>query len=94
LINRQRSGLAGSAVTGWHEGPYCGAVATQVIVLNGGSSAGKSGIAAMAGAGTRIMGMAAAQADVVHQSVVYDLQVDTTHTEAWECAQAIAARVH
>ena len=37
--------------------------------------------------------MAAAQADVVHQGVVYDLQVDTTHTEAWECAQAIAARV-
>jgi chloramphenicol 3-O phosphotransferase len=189
-------------VTGWHAGPYCGAVATQVIVLNGGSSAGKSGIArclqtvlpdpwlalgtdtlieampgpsrtsaagigfasdgtviigpefrmleaawisgiaAMAGAGARIivdevflggaatqqrwktalgplpvlwvgvrceravaagreiargnriMGMAAAQADVVHQGVVYDLQVDTTHTEAWECARAIAARVH
>jgi chloramphenicol 3-O-phosphotransferase len=25
--------------------------------------------------------------------VVYDLQVDTTHTEALECAQAIAARL-
>jgi chloramphenicol 3-O phosphotransferase len=202
LINGQRSGLAASAVTGWHAGPYCGAVATQVIVLNGGSSAGKSGIArclqtvlpdpwlalgtdtlieampgssrtsaagiefasdgaviigpefrmleaawisgiaAMAHAGARIIvdevflggaasqqrwktalgplpvlwvgvrcetavaagreiargnritGMAAAQADVVHQGVVYDLQVNTTHTEAWECAQAIAARVH
>jgi chloramphenicol 3-O phosphotransferase len=189
-------------VTGGTRGPYCGAVATQVIVLNGGSSAGKSGIArclqtvlpdpwlalgtdtlvqampgssptsaagiefasdgavivgpefrlleaawisgiaAMAGAGARIIvdevflggaasqqrwktalgplpvlwvgvrcesavaagreiargdriiGMAAAQADAVHQGVVYDLQVDTTHTEAWECAQAIAARVH
>jgi chloramphenicol 3-O phosphotransferase len=44
--------------------------------------------------GDRIIGMAAAQADAVHQGVVYDLQVDTTHTEAWECAQAIAARVH
>lgn len=53
-----------------------------------------SGIAAMAGAGARIIGMAAAQADVVHQGVVYDLQVDTTHTEAWECARAIAAHVH
>jgi chloramphenicol 3-O phosphotransferase len=202
LISRRRPGLAASAVTGWHAGPYCGAVATQVIVLNGGSSAGKSGIArclqtvlpdpwlalgtdtlieampgssrtsaagigfasdgtaiigpefrmleaawisgiaAMAGAGARIivdevflggaasqqrwktalgplpvlgvgvrceravaagreiargnriMGMAAAQADVIHQGVVYDLQVDTTHTEAWECARAIAARVH
>ena len=38
--------------------------------------------------------MAAAQADVVHQGVVYDLQVDTTHAEAWECARAIAAHVH
>jgi len=28
-----------------HVCPYCGAVATQVIVLNGGSSSGKSGIA-------------------------------------------------
>ena len=38
-------------------------------------------------------GMAASQADVVHQGVVYDLQVDTTHTEALECARAIAARL-
>ncbi|MFI5083477.1 MAG: hypothetical protein ACHQCE_20585 [Streptosporangiales bacterium] len=43
-------------------------MATQVIVLNGGSSSGKSGIARC-------------------------LQVDTTHTEALECAQAIAARL-
>lgn len=43
--------------------------------------------------GDRIVGMAASQADVVHQGVVYDPQVDTTHTEAWACAQAIAARV-
>jgi chloramphenicol 3-O phosphotransferase len=41
--------------------------------------------------GDRITGMAASQAEVVHQGVTYDLQVDTTHTEALECAQAIAA---
>ena len=38
-------------------------------------------------------GMAASQADVVHQGVVYDLQVDTTRAGALECARAIAARV-
>ena len=38
-------------------------------------------------------GMAASQADVVHQGVVYDLQVDTARTGALECARAIAARV-
>ena len=43
--------------------------------------------------GDRVIGMAASQAEVVHQGVVYDLQVDTTHTEALECARAIAARV-
>ena len=43
--------------------------------------------------GDRITGMAASQAEVVHQGVTYDLQVDTTHTEALECAQAIAARL-
>lgn len=43
--------------------------------------------------GNRVIGMAASQAEVVHHGVVYDLQVDTTHTEALECAQAIAARV-
>jgi chloramphenicol 3-O phosphotransferase len=41
--------------------------------------------------GDRIIGMAASQAELVHRDVVYDLQVDTTHTEALECAQAIAA---
>jgi chloramphenicol 3-O phosphotransferase len=44
--------------------------------------------------GDRIAGMAASQADLVHQNVHYDLQVDTTHTEALDCAKAIAARVH
>jgi chloramphenicol 3-O phosphotransferase len=43
--------------------------------------------------GDRIQGMAAAQADVVHEGVFYDVEVDTTHTEALVCAQAIAARV-
>jgi chloramphenicol 3-O phosphotransferase len=41
--------------------------------------------------GDRVIGMAAAQAELVHQGVLYDLQVDTTHTEALACAQVIAA---
>ena len=43
--------------------------------------------------GDRVTGMAASQAEVVHQGVAYDLQVDTTHTEALDCARAIAASV-
>jgi chloramphenicol 3-O phosphotransferase len=43
--------------------------------------------------GDRVTGMAAAQAEVAHQGVVYDLEVDTSHTEALDCARAIAARV-
>jgi len=43
--------------------------------------------------GDRIAGMAAAQAELVHRGIVYDLQVDTNHTEALDCAQAIAARL-
>jgi len=43
--------------------------------------------------GDRVVGMARSQADVVHQGVHYDLEVDTTHTESMECARAIAARV-
>lgn len=43
--------------------------------------------------GDRAPGMAAAQAQRVHQGVVYDLEVDTTHTESLACAHAIAARV-
>ena len=42
--------------------------------------------------GDRVAGMASSQAEMVHEGVVYDLQVDTTHTEALECARAIAAR--
>jgi len=44
--------------------------------------------------GDRIAGMAASQAELVHRGIVYDLQVDTTHSEALDCAQAIAARLH
>ena len=37
--------------------------------------------------------MAAAQADLVHQGVRYDLEVDTTRAESIECARIIAAQV-
>jgi chloramphenicol 3-O phosphotransferase len=43
--------------------------------------------------GDRITGMAASQAELVHQGVRDDLQVDTTRIEALDCARAIAARV-
>jgi chloramphenicol 3-O phosphotransferase len=140
------------------EALYRGAVTTRLIILNGGSSSGKSGIirclqavlpepwlafgcdslveampasmqasregivvaadgavsvgadfraleaawmdgiAAMARAGARVIidrtpGMAASQAELVHEGVRYDLEVDTTHTESLACARAIAARV-
>lgn len=43
--------------------------------------------------GDRVVGMAAAQAELVHRGVVYDLEVDTTRTEAMACARTIAAQV-
>ena len=43
--------------------------------------------------GDRVAGMAASQAEAVHHGVLYDMEVDTTHTESMECARAIAARV-
>jgi chloramphenicol 3-O phosphotransferase len=43
--------------------------------------------------GDRVGGMAASQAEVVHQGVIYDLEVDTSHSESLDCARAIAARV-
>ncbi|UKD59659.1 MULTISPECIES: chloramphenicol phosphotransferase CPT [Amycolatopsis] len=43
--------------------------------------------------GDRVVGMAAAQAEVVHRGMVYDLEVDTTRTESLECARTIAAHV-
>ena len=39
----------------------------------------------------RITGMALAQAEVVHRGVTYDISVDTTRTDALECARIIAA---
>jgi len=43
--------------------------------------------------GDRVIGMAASQAELVHRGVVYDVEVDTTRTEALDCARIIAARV-
>ena len=43
--------------------------------------------------GDRVPGMAASQANVVHEGVSYDLEVDTTHAESLACARTIAARV-
>jgi chloramphenicol 3-O phosphotransferase len=43
--------------------------------------------------GDRVVGMAAAQAEAVHEGVGYDIEVDTSRTEALDCARAIAARV-
>ena len=43
--------------------------------------------------GDRVQGMAASQADAVHQGVSYDLEVDTTHAESLACARAIAAHL-
>ncbi|MFF1685154.1 MULTISPECIES: chloramphenicol phosphotransferase CPT [unclassified Streptomyces] len=43
--------------------------------------------------GDRAQGMAVSQAETVHRGVVYDLEVDTTHTESSQCARAIAAQV-
>jgi chloramphenicol 3-O phosphotransferase len=43
--------------------------------------------------GDRVTGMAASQAELVHEGVIYDLEVDTTRAEALECARAIAARL-
>jgi len=43
--------------------------------------------------GDRVTGMAASQAETVHQGVVYDIEVDTSHTEPMGCARAIASRV-
>jgi chloramphenicol 3-O phosphotransferase len=41
----------------------------------------------------RVQGMAESQAQVVHQGVVYDLEVDTTQTESLVCARTIAAQL-
>ena len=43
--------------------------------------------------GDRVRGMAASQAEMAHKSVVYDIEVDTSHAESLDCARVIAARV-
>jgi chloramphenicol 3-O phosphotransferase len=43
--------------------------------------------------GNRAAGMAASQAETVHYGVVYDIEIDTSHTESLDCARVIAARV-
>lgn len=43
--------------------------------------------------GDRVQGMAAQQAELVHRGVIYDFEVDTTHTDAMTCADAIAGRL-
>jgi chloramphenicol 3-O phosphotransferase len=41
--------------------------------------------------GDRVVGMARSQADVVHDGMTYDVDVDTSRAEALSCARAIAA---
>ncbi len=43
--------------------------------------------------GDRSLGMAASQAEVVHEGVVDDVEVDTTDAESLDCARRIAALV-
>jgi chloramphenicol 3-O phosphotransferase len=43
--------------------------------------------------GDRVVGGAASQATKVHEGVTYDLEVDTTSTEALHCARTIAGQV-
>lgn len=43
--------------------------------------------------GDRAIGMAARQAELAHQGVVYDIEVDTSHAESLDCARAIAAQL-
>lgn len=43
--------------------------------------------------GDRVIGMAELQSEIVHKGVVYDVEVDTSHTEALQCARAIASHV-
>ncbi|MFV2013389.1 MULTISPECIES: phosphotransferase-like protein [unclassified Micromonospora] len=43
--------------------------------------------------GDRVVGMAASQAEIVHQGVGYGIEVDTSHLESLDCARMVAARV-
>jgi chloramphenicol 3-O phosphotransferase len=43
--------------------------------------------------GDRVSGMAEVQAELVHRGMTYDVEVDTTRTEAFQCAEVIAERI-
>jgi chloramphenicol 3-O phosphotransferase len=43
--------------------------------------------------GDRTAGMAAKQAEPVHEGVEYDLEIDTSQADSLDCARAIAARL-
>ncbi|MEV1020487.1 chloramphenicol phosphotransferase CPT [Streptomyces sp. NPDC050264] len=43
--------------------------------------------------GDRVTGMAASQAELVHEGITYDVVVDSTRTEALQCAREIARHV-
>jgi chloramphenicol 3-O phosphotransferase len=43
--------------------------------------------------GDRAVGMAVSQADLVHDGVLYDVEVDTTRTESIDCARTIAGKL-
>ncbi len=43
--------------------------------------------------GPRVLGMAAAQAALVHQGVTYDIEIDTTRASPRDCAQIIVDRI-
>ncbi|MBM7783507.1 chloramphenicol phosphotransferase CPT [Tenggerimyces flavus] len=43
--------------------------------------------------GDRVTGMAAYQAEIVHEGMTYDVEVDTSSTDALTCARTIAASV-
>ena len=43
--------------------------------------------------GDRVTGVAASQTEMVHKGVIYDIEVDTSHTESLGCARLIAACV-
>lgn len=43
--------------------------------------------------GDRVSGMAASQAELVHEGVRYDVEVDTSRSEAVDCARTIAAHL-
>jgi chloramphenicol 3-O phosphotransferase len=64
------------------------AVLWVAVRCNGAVAAGRE-----VARGDRTDGMAASQAEVVHQGVFYDLEVDTSHAESLECARTIAAHV-